>query len=70
MADFRYRYPQNVPGKFYTDILRLDCYACRKIAPAIFRRDEVLNIPTSSSSPRRRRNSRSATNVSTAARAG
>ena len=44
MADFRYRYPQNVPGKFYTDILCLDCYACREIAPTIFRRDEVLNI--------------------------
>lgn len=44
MADFRYRYPQNVPGKFYTDIRCLDCFVCREIAPAIFKRDDVHNF--------------------------
>lgn len=43
MADFRHRYAENVPGKFYTDILCLDCTACRDIAPTIFVRDEVHN---------------------------
>jgi ferredoxin len=43
MADFRHRYAENVPGRFYTDILCLDCTACREIAPTIFARDEVHN---------------------------
>lgn len=41
MADFRHRYTENIPGKYYTDILCLDCTVCREIAPTIFRRDEV-----------------------------
>jgi len=43
MADFRHRYAENVPGKFYTDILCLDCTACRDIAPTIFARDDLHN---------------------------
>ncbi len=43
MADFRYRHPHNVAGKFYTDLRCLDCVVCREAAPAIFSRDETLN---------------------------
>ena len=43
MADFRHRYAENVPGKFYTDILCLDCTVCREMAPSIFARDEAHN---------------------------
>jgi ferredoxin len=41
MAEFRYRYAENVPGKYYTDIRCLDCDFCREIAPTVFRRDDV-----------------------------
>ena len=44
MAEFRYRYPQNAPGKFYTDIRCLDCFVCRNVAPTIFHRDDVHNF--------------------------
>jgi ferredoxin len=44
MADFYHRYPQNVPGKFYTDALCLDCTVCREIAPDIFVYDPGRNI--------------------------
>jgi ferredoxin len=43
MAHFRHRHPDNVPGKFYADILCLDCTGCRDIAPTIFFRDELHN---------------------------
>ncbi len=41
MAEFNNRHPDNVPGKFYTDVLCLDCYVCRDLAPTIFRRDDA-----------------------------
>ena len=41
MAEFRYRHPENAPGKFYTDGRCLDCDFCREIAPEIFRRNDV-----------------------------
>lgn len=41
MAEFRYRYAENVPGKYYTDTRCLDCDFCREMAPTVFRRDDV-----------------------------
>jgi ferredoxin len=43
MAEFRYRYSANVPGKFYTDTRCLDCVFCRETAPTIFRRDDATD---------------------------
>jgi ferredoxin len=43
MAEFKHRYAENAPGKFYTDVLCLDCTVCRDIAPTIFIRDDVHN---------------------------
>jgi len=34
------RYPDNVPGKFYTDNNCIDCDLCREAAPAHFDRNE------------------------------
>jgi ferredoxin len=39
MATFTYRYPQNVPGKYYVDDHCLDCDLCRETAPNVFRRN-------------------------------
>jgi len=44
MADFRHRHAENVPGKFYVDVLCLDCTVCREIAPTIFYRDDERDI--------------------------
>jgi ferredoxin len=41
MAEFRFRYSENVQGKFYTDTRCLDCFLCRELAPMIFRRDDA-----------------------------
>ena len=43
MPEFRYRYIENAPGRFYTDILCLDCTICRDTAPDIFHRSDVHN---------------------------
>ena len=39
MADFAYRYPQNVPGKYYVDDQCTDCDLCYTTAPQNIRRD-------------------------------
>ena len=51
MAIFRHRHAQNVPGKFYTDILCLDCTGCRDLAPTLFLRDDIRNISYVSKQP-------------------
>jgi len=40
MADFQHRHPKTAPGKFYTDVLCLDCFVCREALPAVFVLDE------------------------------
>ena len=44
MAEFRFRFPGNVPGRFYTDSRCLDCYFCRNTAPMVFRRDDTYDV--------------------------
>jgi len=39
MADFTYRHPLNVPGKFYVDDTCTDCDFCREVAPNNVRRN-------------------------------
>ena len=51
MANFRHRHLENVPGKFYTDVLCLDCTGCRDIAPTLFQRDEARHISYISKQP-------------------
>lgn len=41
MADFQYRHPKNAPGRFYTDVLCLDCFVCREALPTVFVLDEA-----------------------------
>ncbi|MBX7221421.1 MAG: ferredoxin [Blastocatellia bacterium] len=40
MASLEDRYPDNVPGKFYTDFQCLDCDVCRDLAPTVFTRND------------------------------
>ena len=40
MADFAFRYPLNVPGKFYIDAQCTDCDFCRECAPNNVTRDD------------------------------
>ena len=40
MAEFQHRHPQTAPGRFYTDVLCLDCFVCREAVPAVFVLDE------------------------------
>lgn len=44
MADFTYRYPLNVPGRYYVDDYCLDCDLCRECAPNNIRRDDRTGI--------------------------
>ena len=37
MASLAQRYPDNVPGEFFVDRTCIDCDACRRIAPEVFR---------------------------------
>ncbi|GDY22055.1 hypothetical protein LBMAG56_34020 [Verrucomicrobiota bacterium] len=54
MADFKFRHPENVPGKFYVDSQCIYCGLCDEFAPMVFRkRDEdesafVFHQPTTS----------------------
>ena len=41
MADFQHRHPQTAPGRFYVDVLCLDCFVCREALPAVFMLDEA-----------------------------
>ena len=38
MAIFRDRLEENVPGRYYVDVLCIDCDICRTLAPKNFRR--------------------------------
>ena len=40
MARFKFRYPLNVPGKYYINDLCMDCDLCRETAPDNIRRDD------------------------------
>ena len=40
MADIEYKYPDNVPGKYYVDEECIDCDLCRQTAPDNFERNE------------------------------
>ena len=40
MAQFENRHPRTAPGRFYTDVLCLDCFVCREALPSIFALDE------------------------------
>lgn len=40
MASLEGRYPDNVPGPFYTDQQCIDCDICRDLAPTVFTRND------------------------------
>lgn len=44
MPDFSYRYPLNVPGKYYITDQCTDCDLCRQYAPQNIRRDDRTGI--------------------------
>ena len=51
MADFQHRHPQTAPGRFYTDILCLDCFVCREALPDVFTLDEAKHTTYVSRQP-------------------
>jgi ferredoxin len=51
MADFHYRHPKTAPGRFYTDVLCLDCFVCREALPAVFVLDEAKHTTYVSRQP-------------------
>jgi len=42
MAEYKNRFAQNVPGRWYTDTNCIDCDLCRQIAPEVFHRDDNI----------------------------
>jgi ferredoxin len=44
MSRFNYRYPLNVPGKYYINDQCTDCDLCRQLAPNSIRRDDRTGI--------------------------
>ena len=54
MADFKFRHPENVPGKFYVDTQCIYCGFCDETAPTVFRKHAdgeyafVFHQPTTS----------------------
>ena len=41
MADYKHRFPENVPGRYYVDDTCIDCDMCRSIAPQFFIREDA-----------------------------
>ena len=41
MANREYKYPENVPGKYFVDDQCIDCDLCRETAPTLFTRNEA-----------------------------
>src|SRR3954471_7174486 len=39
--DFKHRWPENVPGKYYVSDQCMDCDLCRETAPANFKRHDA-----------------------------
>lgn len=41
MPDKTRKHPENVPGKFYVDVMCIDCDLCRETAPQNFTRQDA-----------------------------
>jgi len=40
MANIKYKYPENVAGKYYVDNQCIDCDLCRETAPENYKRND------------------------------
>src|SRR3954471_21327440 len=44
MAEYKDRFEQNIPGRWYVDTECIDCDLCRETAPETFRREEEIGF--------------------------
>jgi ferredoxin len=44
MAEYKDRFEQNIPGRWYVDTECIDCDLCRETAPETFRREDEIGF--------------------------